>query len=145
MVVSGVVFVTAHIPQSRYRVLLWFDALGLALFAVTGAERALLVGSGPVVAVAMGVITATFGGIIRDVLGNESPVVLSREIYVTAALVGAGVFVVLSAYGLGRESALGAGLLAGLVVRGMALQRGWSLPRYRARPEHAREKVKRPE
>jgi uncharacterized membrane protein YeiH len=145
VVVSGVVFVTAHIPQSRYRVLLWFDALGLALFAVTGAERALLVGSGPVVAVAMGVITATFGGIIRDVLGNESPVVLSREIYVTAALVGAGVFIVLSAYGLGRESALGAGLLAGLVVRGMALRWGWSLPRYRARPEHAREEVKRSE
>jgi len=145
VVVSGVVFVTAYIPQNRYRVLLWFDALGLALFAVTGAERALLVGSGPVVAVAMGVITATFGGIIRDVLGNESPVVLSREIYVTAALVGAGVFIVLSAYGLGRESALGAGLLAGLVVRGMALRWGWSLPRYRARPEHAREEVKRPE
>jgi uncharacterized membrane protein YeiH len=145
VVVSGVVFVTAHIPQSRYRVLLWFDALGLALFAVTGAERALLVGSGPVVAVAMGVITATFGGVIRDVLGNESPVVLSREIYVTAALVGAGVFIVLSAYGLGRESALGAGLLAGLVVRGMALRWGWTLPRYRARPEHAREEVKRPE
>src|SRR5215208_2459194 len=63
VIVSSAVFVTAHIPQSRYRVLLWFDALGLALFAVTGAERALLVGSGPVVAVAMGVITATFGGI----------------------------------------------------------------------------------
>jgi uncharacterized membrane protein YeiH len=93
VIISGVVFVTAHIPQSRYRVLLWFDAIGLALFAVTGAERALLVGSGPVVAVAMGVITATFGGIIRDVLGNESPVVLSREIYVTAALAGASVLV----------------------------------------------------
>ncbi len=145
VIVSGVVFVTAHIPESRYRVLLWFDALGLALFAVTGAERALMAGSGPVVAVAMGVITATFGGIIRDMLGNESPVVLSREVYVTAALIGASVFIVLSAYGLGRESALGAGLLAGLVVRGMALRWGWSLPRYRARPEHTREEVKRPE
>ena len=145
VIVSGVVFVTAHIPQSRYRVLLWFDALGLALFAVTGAERALLVGSGAVVAVAMGVITATFGGIIRDVLGNESPVVLSREVYVTAALAGASVFTALSAFGLGRESALGAGLVAGLVVRGIALRWGWSLPRYWARPEHAREEVKRPE
>src|SRR4051794_3080152 len=54
VIVSSAVFVTAHIPQSRYRVLLWFDALGLALFAVTGAERALLAGSGPVVAVSMG-------------------------------------------------------------------------------------------
>jgi uncharacterized membrane protein YeiH len=82
----------------------------------------------------MGVITATFGGIIRDVLGNESPVVLSREVYVTAALMGAIMFVVLSSFGLGHESALGAGLLTGFVVRGMALYRGWSLPRYRERP-----------
>ena len=80
VLVAAVVFFTAHIPQSRYRVLLWFDALGLALFAVTGAERALLAGTGPGAAVAMGVITATFGGVIRDVLGAESPVVLSREI-----------------------------------------------------------------
>jgi uncharacterized membrane protein YeiH len=144
VIVSCAVFVMAHIPQSRYRVLLWFDALGLALFAVTGAERASLAGSGPVVAVAMGVITATFGGVIRDVLGNESPVVLSREIYVTAALIGASVFVVLSAFGLARESALIAGLLAGLVVRGMALRRGWSLPRYRERPGRTPDEIKRP-
>jgi uncharacterized membrane protein YeiH len=133
IIVSCAVFLTAHIPQSRYRLLLWFDAVGLALFAVTGAERALLAGSGSLVAIAMGVITATFGGIIRDVLGNEAPVVLSREVYVTAALVGATVFVVLSSFGSGRESALGAGLAAGLIVRGMALRRGWSLPRYRER------------
>jgi uncharacterized membrane protein YeiH len=133
VIVSGLVFVTAHIPQSRYRLLLWFDALGLALFAVTGAERALLAGAGPVVAVAMGVVTATFGGIIRDVLGNESPVVLSREVYVTAALIGAIVFVGLTGLGLPREYALGAGLFAGLFVRGTALRRGWSLPRYRER------------
>jgi uncharacterized membrane protein YeiH len=145
VVVSCAVFFTAHIPQSRYRVLLWFDALGLALFAVAGAERALIAGSGSVVAVAMGVITATFGGIIRDVLGNESPVVLSREIYVTAALIGASVFVVLSAFSLARESALIVGLLAGLVVRGMALRRGWSLPRYRERPGRTLDEIKRSE
>jgi uncharacterized membrane protein YeiH len=145
VVVSCAVFFTAHIPQSRYRVLLWFDALGLALFAVAGAERALIAGSGPVVAVAMGVITATFGGIIRDVLGNESPVVLSREIYVTAALIGASMFIVLSGFGLARESALGAGLLAGLVVRGMALRRGWSLPRYRERPGRTLDEIRRSE
>jgi uncharacterized membrane protein YeiH len=145
VVVSGVVFLTAHIPQSRYRLLLWFDALGLALYAVTGAERALLAGTGPVVAVAMGVITATFGGVIRDVLGNQSTVVLSREIYVTAALIGASVFVVLSDFGLARESALIVGLLAGLVVRGMALRRGWSLPRYRERPGRTLDEIKRSE
>lgn len=144
LVVSGTVFVTAHLPQSRYRVLLWFDALGLALFAVSGAERALLAGSGPMVAVAMGVVTATFGGVIRDILGNESPVVLSREVYVTAALAGASVFVGLSVLGLAREGALGAGLLTGLCVRGMALWRGWSLPRHRERAAPGRDEFDRP-
>jgi uncharacterized membrane protein YeiH len=130
-IVSIAVFFTAHLARSRYRLLLWFDALGLALFAVTGAERALLAGAGPVVAVAMGIVTATFGGIVRDVLGNETPVVLSREIYVTAALIGATVFVALSGLGVERKVALASGLVAGLAVRGMALRRGWALPRYR--------------
>ena len=143
LVASIGVFLTAHVPQSRYRVLLWFDALGLALFAVTGAERAMVAGAGPVVAVAMGVITATFGGIIRDVLGNESPVVLSREIYVTAALVGAAVFVAFSGQVIGREIALGSGLLAGFALRGTALHQGWSLPRYRPRPGREPDEIER--
>ena len=75
---SVLVFFAAHIPQSRYRYLLWLDAVGLALFAVTGAEIAALAGAHFAVAVAMGVITATFGGIIRDLLGGESPVILSQ-------------------------------------------------------------------
>jgi len=143
VVVSGLVFLTAHLPQSRYRLLLWFDALGLALFAVAGAERALLAGSGPTVAVAMGVITATFGGIIRDVLGAESPVVLSREIYVTAALLGGMVFVGGSLLGLPRELAIVMGSVAGFALRGAALHRGWSLPRYKARPGRAPGESKR--
>lgn len=141
VLVSGVVFVTAHIPQSRYRLLLWFDALGLALFAVTGAERALIAGAGPLVAVTMGVITATFGGILRDVLGAESPVVLSREIYVTAALLGAAAFVAATGLGAPREAAVAAGVVAGFALRGAALHRGWSLPRYRERAGRSPEEV----
>jgi uncharacterized membrane protein YeiH len=136
VVVSGIVFFTAHIPQSRYKVLLWFDALGLGIFAVVGAEKALLIGTSPTIAVAMGVITATFGGILRDLLGAESPVVLSREIYVTAALASAATFVAGSALGLHREIAIVLSLLIGFGLRGAAIQRGWSLPRYRSRPEH---------
>jgi uncharacterized membrane protein YeiH len=134
VIVSVAVFLTAHIPQSRYRLLLWFDALGLSLFAVTGAERALLAGSGPIVAVAMGTVTATFGGIIRDVLGAESPVVLSREVYVTAALLGATTFVGGLSAELPHDAAIGAGLAAGFALRGAALHWGWSLPRYKAPP-----------
>lgn len=134
MTVSVVAFFLAHIPQSRYTVLLWFDAVGMALFAVTGAEKALLTGAAPVVAVAMGVVTATFGGIIRDVLGGESPIVLRREIYVTAALAGATLFVTMSFYGIAREIALTGGFLTGAAVRCAALRWNWSLPRYHARP-----------
>ena len=132
--VAGLVFFTAHIPESRYRLLLWFDALGLAVFAVTGAEMALLGGGGMAGAIALGVITATFGGIIRDVLGGESPVILSREIYVTAALVAACLYVGFAAAGMPREVALCAGFAAGFGLRGAALTWNWSLPRYKPRP-----------
>jgi uncharacterized membrane protein YeiH len=132
--VSGLAFFTAHIPHSRYKTLLWLDAVGLALFAVTGAETAALAGTNGVVAVAMGVVTATFGGIIRDLLGGEVPVILRREIYVTAALAGAAVFVLLMMIGAPREISTGIGFAIGFLVRAAALQRGWSLPRYRPRP-----------
>ncbi len=129
--VSVLVFFAAHIPQAQYRFILWLDAVGLAIFAVTGAERATLMGASATVAVAMGVITATFGGIVRDLLGNESPVILSREIYASAALTGAVIFVALTATGIPREVAIGTGFVAGLLIRAAALRYGWSLPRYR--------------
>ena len=82
----------------------------------------------------MGVITATFGGIVRDLLGGETPVILSREVYASAALAGAGVLIVLTAVGAPREFAVGAGFANGLLIRAAALRYGWSLPRYRERP-----------
>jgi uncharacterized membrane protein YeiH len=134
VLVSAIAFFFAHIPQSRYALLLWCDAIGMALFAVTGAEKALLTGAAPVVALAMGVITATFGGIIRDLLGGESPVVLRREIYATAAVAGAGLFVALAGLGLTREVNLASGFLTAVAIRFAALRWGWSLPRYQPRP-----------
>lgn len=133
VLVSVAVFFTAHIPQSRYKYVLWLDAIGLALFAVTGAEKA-YAEAGTAVAIAMGVITATFGGIVRDILGGESPIILSREIYASAALAGAATFVAMIALGTPRDLAIGLGFVAGLSIRAAALHYGWSLPRYRPRP-----------
>jgi uncharacterized membrane protein YeiH len=141
VLVSCTTFFLAHIPQSRLKVLLWFDAVGMALFAVTGAEKALLAEAGSVAAVAMGVITATFGGIVRDVLGGESPVILSREIYVSAALGGAVIFVALALAGIAREYALAGGFLIGFAIRAAALRWGWSLPRYRPRAARTRGEI----
>jgi uncharacterized membrane protein YeiH len=142
VLVSAVVFFTAHIPQSRYRFLLWLDAVGLALFAVTGAEKAWQAGADGIVAVTMGVITATFGGIIRDILGGESPVILSREIYVSAALAGAVIFTASLALGASREFAIATGFAVALLVRAAALHYGWSLPRYRPRPGVRHDKLR---
>lgn len=134
IIVAVILFFTAHLPESRYRLLLWFDAIGLSLFAVVGADRALDVVSNPIVAVVMGVVTATFGGIVRDILGGEVPVLLRKEIYVTAALVGAAVYVGSQSFGIAEPNSLLAGFLACLTVRALALWFGWSLPPYRARP-----------
>lgn len=134
VVVSLVVFFTAHLVVSRYRVILWVDAVGLSLFATVGAERATSVGAAPIVAIVMGVITACFGGIIRDVIGQERSIIFSREIYVTAAMVAAMTFVGLNALGLAREISISCAVLAGVGLRAGALLQGWSLPRYRARP-----------
>jgi uncharacterized membrane protein YeiH len=141
--VSAATFFLAHIPESRYRALLWLDAAGLALFCVVGADKALDAGTGPFVAVAMGVMTATFGGVIRDILGGESPLILRKEIYVTAALAGAGAYVGLIALGVADAVATGAGFALCFSIRALALHYGWSLPVYRARAGRTAEEVER--
>lgn len=132
--VSVVAFFTVHRVHSRMRVILWVDALGLALFATVGAERAISVGVAPLVAIVMGVITACFGGIIRDLLGQARSIIFSYEIYVTAAMGAAATFVALHSMEFGRETAVVAGVAVGFALRAGALLWGWSLPRYRARP-----------
>ncbi len=127
-------FVGAHLVERRFIVLVWADAIGLALFAVLGAEAAQRLGANPWSAVLMGTITATFGGVLRDVICAELPLMLRREIYATAAALGALVFVMLYHAGAGREVAVGAGMLAGFGLRAAAILRGWSLPSYKARP-----------
>jgi uncharacterized membrane protein YeiH len=131
---SLAVFFSAHLVHSRMEWLLWADAVGLALFATVGSERAITTGAPPLVAIVMGIITACFGGIIRDLLSQERSIIFSREIYVTAALASASVFVGFHSLGVAREVAVVASVAAGVILRGGALIWGWSLPRYRARP-----------
>lgn len=135
---AAVVFMAAHVPRSRLVWLIWLDAVGMALFAVLGAEKALA--HGPVVAATMGVVTAVMGGMIRDILGGESPVILRQEIYATAALTGALVYL-LALLVMPRDPALVLGVLAGFALRGLALGNGWSLPIYRPRAARRPEDV----
>ena len=141
VVAAAATFFLAHIPESRYRALLWLDAAGLALFCVIGADKALAAGTSGFIAVAMGIATASFGGIIRDLLGGESPLILRTEIYVTAALAGAAVFVGAAMLGMPQTPAALAGFAVCFVVRALALSYGWSLPVYRARAGRTAEEI----
>jgi uncharacterized membrane protein YeiH len=132
--VAVVVFFTAHHVESRFRVLLWADALGLAFYAVLGTDRALAAGASGVVAVLMGMMTATFGGLARDLLCQETPLILRKEIYATAAAAGATGLVLLGSLGLDRLLAGLAGFALAFAVRAAAILLGWSIPAYRARP-----------
>lgn len=130
-VIAGVAtFFLAHHFSARMRLLLWLDAIGLAVFAVTGARVALEAQAGPSIAIAMGVATATFGGVIRDVLGAESPVILRREIYVTAALAGAAAYVGLRWLAGWGDVALAIGFAIAFAIRAAALVFDLGLPRY---------------
>jgi len=128
------VFFTAHLLESRYRLLLWLDAVALAAYGVFGAYKGLLVTGSPVVAVVMGMLTGTLGGILRDVLAGEPSVLMRKEIYITAAMAGGLCYVGASLAGLALPLAAGAGFAVALGIRSGALGFGWSVPSYKARP-----------
>jgi len=112
------------------RALLWFDAVGVAAYATYGASKALTYGVAPVPAFAMGVMTACVGGIIRDVLANEPSILMRRELYVTAAALAAGLFVILSLAGMPPIVAAAVAGIAGFALRGAAIARSLKLPAY---------------
>jgi uncharacterized membrane protein YeiH len=113
--------------------LLWFDAIGMAAYAVLGAAKAGSYGLPPLVCIVMGVLTASFGGIVRDVLAGVPSILLRREIYVSAAALGATAYVGLAELGVDRWLASGLGVAAGFILRGLAIGRGLALPAYRDR------------
>ncbi len=112
----------------RGSILTWLDAVGMAAYAVVGALKAISLGVPPFSAVLMGVLTATFGGVIRDVLAHEPSVLLQRELYVTPALAGAATFVVLGLVGTPAIPAGVLGFIVALTIRAGAILWKWSLP-----------------
>ncbi|MEN6543280.1 trimeric intracellular cation channel family protein [Parvibaculum sp.] len=138
-VVVASVFALATIPLMKWgidvrRPMLIADAIGLAVFAILGTRKALDMGiSGPV-AVIMGVVTGVFGGLIRDVLANRTPIILKREVYALAALVGAALFVVLREFDLPASVNLWTSMVTVLAIRLAALAMRWSIPTFRIEP-----------
>jgi uncharacterized membrane protein YeiH len=95
-----VVFLFARHVLAYRRVLLFFDALGIGVFTLIGINKALGADVMPVFAVLMGVVTAVMGGVLRDVLVNEVPLIFQSEVYATACLLGGAVYFLLAASGV---------------------------------------------
>jgi uncharacterized membrane protein YeiH len=113
-----------------------FDAAGLALFAVSGAHKALAFGLNPVMAALLGMLTGVGGGMMRDILLAEIPTVLRADLYAIAALAGAAVVVIGNLLHLPQTATAIVGVLLCFGLRLMAIHRGWRLPV--ARPERSK-------
>jgi uncharacterized membrane protein YeiH len=105
-----------------------FDAIGLGLFAVTGAAKALAAGLGPVGAMLLGMLTGIGGGIARDILAARIPVVFQSDLYAVAALAGAAVVVAGHALGWSHPALAVVGASLVFFLRFMAIRHGWRLP-----------------
>ena len=109
--------------------IVFFDSLGLGFFAVTGAHKALLLGNNVEVALLLGMTTAVGGGVLRDVLLNRVPIILQKEIYALAALLGAAVQVAGERNGWSVVGTTWTAVAACFVLRTLAVRYAWSLPR----------------
>lgn len=130
LAVAVLVWFTGGPRRWREQALQWLDALGLSGYAILGASKALAVGVHPLIAAIMGMLTACFGGVIRDVLAREPSSIIKREIYVTAAILGAGLYALLVTLNVGPRYAMAIAFVAAFLLRAGAMTYGWYLPAF---------------
>ncbi|HEV2550825.1 MAG TPA: trimeric intracellular cation channel family protein [Stellaceae bacterium] len=129
---AGVItFWWSNIIDRLWSPVLVFDAAGLALFAVSGAQKALAYGLNPIMAALLGMLTGIGGGMARDILLAEIPTVLRTDLYAIAALAGAAIVVIGAVLHLPSAALTTAGALFCFGLRLMAIRRGWRLPNAR--------------
>ena len=129
------VFFTAHLLESRLRALEWFDAMALSVAVPAGVGVALGMGQDWPIVLIMGVATGTFGGLMRDVVANEVPLILKQgQLYATAALAGAAVAVLADTAGGPQWVALLSCAAVTFALRAGSMAFGWCLPVYKSRP-----------
>lgn len=111
-----------HIGWGQRQIFNWIDAIGMAVFCITGAVLTVDMGLHPIICIIMGMITATFGGLVRDILCNVVPLVLRQEIYATAAMLGSTIYVVMQHFAMDRAVSALVGMSAALILRGFAIR-----------------------
>ncbi|HYC87151.1 MAG TPA: trimeric intracellular cation channel family protein [Chryseosolibacter sp.] len=112
----------------------FFDALGISFFTILGVEKSLSLGVRPEIAAMMGMFTAVMGGVIRDVLVNETPILFRKEIYATACLAGASVYLLLYDAGIGRNANLIISASMIFLIRTIAIRYKIVLPSFGRKP-----------
>ena len=132
IIAASVTYFAVNLFRQRDAWILWMDAIGLSVFAIMGAQAALIYGAPPFIAVVMGVMTATFGGIMRDVLCAEVLTLMRPEIYITCALLGAFVYVLLHQLGISESVALMVAFVAGFSLRAAAIRFKLTLPSFKS-------------
>ena len=131
---AAVVYLVPPRVGKRLTALEWADALGLALFCVIGASKAYNLTGNITISVTMGIVTASVGGMLRDIVCNEVPLILQKEVYATAALLGGLVYCMAFKFGLEESYALIVGGVCAFVLRGAALHCGSDQPQCSAAP-----------
>lgn len=106
----------------------WFDSIGLGLFTVVGAEKAMMLGYEPWVVVIMATMTGVVGGIIRDILINEVPIIFTQELYAMACIIGASMYCLLTYLGVNNFVLQVATAILVFVIRILAIKFKWKLP-----------------
>ena len=115
------------------RTFVFFDTIGISFFTILGVEKALSLGVRPEIAAIMGMFTAIMGGVVRDTLTNEIPVLFRKEIYATACLVGAILYLILYRFGIDRDVNLLISIVVIFIVRILAIKFKLSLPTFKRR------------
>ncbi|HEX5168457.1 MAG TPA: trimeric intracellular cation channel family protein [Cyclobacteriaceae bacterium] len=113
------------------RTFLFFDAIGISFFTILGVEKALSLGVRPEIAAIMGMFSAVMGGVIRDTLTNEMPVIFRKEIYATACLAGAILYLILYRFNVDRNVNFIVAILLIFTIRLLAVKFRLSLPGFR--------------
>ena len=124
-----ITYFTADLHRRRLKLILWMDAIGLSAFAVLGTEIALQQQENLLIAIVMGVMSATFGGILRDVLCAKTLTLMRPELYITCALLASLVYVVMDAWGFNQSVIQSCSFVAGFGLRALAISYRLEIPK----------------
>lgn len=129
LVASLITFIYYKIFVNANKPLLYADALGLGAFAASGSSLAYAVEPSPLLVIMIGTITAVGGGVIRDILSNEIPVILTREFYASAAILGSSIYYVMRFLNLNVNYDIIISFLVTTIIRIIAMRLKWELPK----------------